>query len=88
MNKRDSQTLSMYNRSSITCLEQAYKNCSQAKKTAEFNIKREMVSLNGYGFKILGKGKYSFSCAYKIKIDGSEYLVYHTKGNRRIFKIE
>lgn len=59
-----------------------YKNCSWAKQHAENIILKEMCNNNGYEYTIIGFNSCTFSCAYKYRKNGIEYLVYHTHANK------
>ncbi len=62
-------------------LGDCYVNLSKAKEDAEFWCRSHMVEHGGYDFRITGHSCRHFSCAYRYKENGIEYLVYHTHAN-------
>lgn len=80
-----------YDHAKYQSLDEAYKSCSVAKRTAYFEIVREMNQFDGYGLRITGKSSNFFSCAYLVHgvnqetgEYGYEVLVYHTYANTYI----
>ena len=58
----------------------AYGKVGKGKRDAYKTCKEKQEMYDGYDFRITGNNRYTFSCAFKYKIDGVEYLYYMTKG--------
>lgn len=79
--------ISRYNYSNCSRLYEAYGSYSCYKARAEQEILQEMAEMDGYSFRITGAGSCFFSCAYKMKHEGSEYIVFHTPSDRKLVKL-
>lgn len=72
-----------YKRAYMSSISELYANASYRKYNAEQNIISEMVSKNGYAYRVIGGNSCTFSCAYQYKDkDNMTHLVYHTAYNR------
>lgn len=80
--KRAKRYLTMYNLSTKEDIFQAYGKPSDSKVTSFRNIKATMKDVSGYDMRIAAAGSDYYSCAYKVKVDEGEYLVYETYANR------
>ena len=78
--------LRQYADSSCTDIMTAYTHPSTKKVSSFYIISNEMRDVGGYDLRITAKSKDYYSCAYRIKEDNKEYLIYHTVGNR--YKLE
>ena len=90
MNKKQTRIFDDYNRSKWSSIYEAYNRPSEAKFDAERMILQEMYFYNGFGYRILSKNTYNFSCAYLYdnKKDGKRHIVYHTSVNKLDFPVE
>lgn len=86
--KKAQELIYSYEHAKYETLDEAYKSCSQAKKSSYWDIVYEMRKCGGYGMRITGKSSNFFSCAYIVpcvdKETGEitcELLVYHTYAN-------
>ena len=61
---------------------EAYRNPSSAKVKAEEDILAAKISDGGYDYYVCGHNSNVFSCAYKYRRDGKEYLAYFTYASR------
>ena len=66
-----------------------YEKPSSAKIMAEEEIQKEMVSKNGYDYRIISHNCNMFTCGYSYK-DNDDHLhfVYHTKYDEYDYDIE
>ena len=80
--KRAKRYLTMYDWSTDEDIYDAYKKPSDSKVSSFRNIKATMRDVDGYDMKITGAGSDYYSCAYKVKVDEGEFLVYETYANR------
>ena len=77
-----------YEKATETSVYQHYKKVGKTNAYAEKTIIREMVENNGYGYKVLCGGSYSFTCGYLYtREDGVEVLVIHTRDNRYLISL-
>ena len=78
--------LNSYACSKVDDIFKAYNKPSTTKVKTFYQIKDEMRDVDGYDLRITSKSKDYYSCAYRIKEDNKEYLIYHTVGSR--YKLE
>lgn len=80
MNKADRrrQRISQYKRSTYMSVNEYYKSCSDAKRSAERRIKQAMIENNGTRYRVMGGSYFHFTCGYCYKLDDKWYLRVHT----------
>lgn len=70
--------ISQYKRATHTSVNEYYKSCSDAKRSAEYRIKHEMVDNDGTRYRIMCGSCHQFTCGYCYKLDDKWYLRVHT----------
>lgn len=78
--KDDIAKVDRYLDSSCTDIFNAYGKVGKEKRKAWNTCKEKQEMYDGYDLRITGHNSYTFSCAFKYKINGKEYLYYMTKG--------
>lgn len=78
--KDDIAKVNRYLDSSCTDIYEWYGKVSSGKRSAYKTCKEKQEMYDGYDFRITGGNSYTFSCAFKYKINDEEYLYYMTKG--------
>ena len=83
MNKRQTNIVKAYRRSTDRRLEDVYSTFSTAKRNAYEYCINDMVNNSGYDFRILSYNTFMFTCAYRYEdVNGRLHLVYHTANKR------
>ena len=59
-------------------LEECYSSHSRAKENADFWCRARMVECGGYDYRICTFNSQMFTCGYRFKEKGVEYLAYET----------
>ena len=59
-------------------LDECYSRHSEAKENADFWCRERMVKCDGYDYRICTFNSQMFTCGYRFKKNGVEYLVYET----------
>lgn len=72
--KRAESWIRAYNNSSYYSIDDFYKSCSSAKYRAEDDCKKRMLSIHGYGYKVLGGNSSFFTCGY-LSEDGNTLYI-------------
>lgn len=87
MNKYEMDYYNAYKRSVWESVRDAYVRPSTAKVSIEKEIISRMEKCNGYDYRIISKNGYFFSCAYRTKENGVEYLHVFTPTKQLFFPI-
>lgn len=88
MTAKERAYVASYYRATETSVCGAYLNPSKKKRIVEDTLRRKMESLGEWGFRILSHNAQTFTCAYKYKVGGEEYMNVETKYNTYIIALE
>lgn len=66
--------VSQYKRATHASVNEYYKSCSDAKRSAERRIKHEMIDNNGTRYRVMSGNCFQFTCGYCYKLDDKWYL--------------
>lgn len=87
MKKYEMSYYNAYNRSGYHSVREAYARPSTKKVSIEEEIISRMENCHGYDYRIISKNDSFFSCAYRTKENGLEYLHVFTPTKQLFFPI-
>ena len=87
MTKRQQQILTQYERSSAHSVREVYGRLSSRKIAIENSILRDMLDVNGSGYRVTGHNSSFFSCGFTYERDGERILRHYTASKTVEFAI-
>ena len=79
--QREIDMVERYYDADDTDIYDAYARPSKTMRDAYNKCIKMKVNMDGTDFRITGHSSYTFSCAFRYKVDGVEWLRYITKSN-------